>query len=138
MDFERVLLEFSRQGYACAQIMVKLALELLGEENPQLIRAMSGLNAGMGKSGSCCGVLSGGAAALGLFTGKGEDHEVPHEKAEEIVAAYANWFREAYGSDRCFDIIGGKFELTKSTCPHIIEAGYYKVLDLLEAYELLD
>ncbi|MCK9176357.1 MAG: C-GCAxxG-C-C family protein [Clostridiales bacterium] len=138
MDLERVLLEYSRQGYACAQIMVKLALDLLGEDNPQLVRAMSGLNAGMGKSGSCCGVLSGGVAALGLFTGRGDAQEVPHEKADEIVASYANWFRDEYGSDRCFDIIGGDFSLCTSVCPGIMEAGYDKMVELLEAYELLD
>ena len=138
MDFEMTLLKLSSEGYQCAQIMVILALDLVGETNPGLVRAMSGLNAGLGKSGSACGVLTGGAAALGYFTGKADPSDMPHEKAEAIVADYSNWFRAAYGSDRCQDIIDGDFTLAKTHCVGMIEAAYDKIIELLQAYELLD
>lgn len=138
MDLEMTLLEWSRQGFYCAQIMVKLALELVGEDKPDLIRAMSGLNYGMGASGSACGVLTGACAALGYFTGKAEPDEVPHEKAQEIVAKYVDWFRNEYGTDRCQDIIHGDDSLIPTVCPPIIISGYYKMVELLEEYELLE
>ena len=41
--FDRVM-ELSQYGYFCSQIMAILMLEMTGEENPGLVRAMGGLN----------------------------------------------------------------------------------------------
>ncbi|NLB27636.1 MAG: C_GCAxxG_C_C family protein [Clostridiaceae bacterium] len=139
MDFEMVLLELKKQGIGgCSQVMAKLALDLTGQENPGLIRAMSGLTGGMGGAGSACGVLTGGAAALGFYAGKGEAHEIPHEDYKEMIKKYVDWFREEYGTDRCYDIIKGDKEYSQEVCPGIIEAGYYKMVELLEEYGILD
>ena len=40
--FDRIL-ELDRQGLYCAQIMVQLALDAEGKENPELITAVRGL-----------------------------------------------------------------------------------------------
>ena len=69
--FDRML-ELSGQGFYCAQILMILALESEGKEDPDLIRAMSGLNGGLGFSGRVCGALTGGCCFLGCFCGKGE------------------------------------------------------------------
>lgn len=46
--FDRML-EMSRKGYFCSQILLKLALEMTRKrKNPDLIRAMGGLCGGMG------------------------------------------------------------------------------------------
>ncbi|HNZ63950.1 MAG TPA: C-GCAxxG-C-C family protein, partial [Bacillota bacterium] len=124
MDLDMLLLEMSRQGFMCAQIMMKLALDIDGKENPDLIRAMSGLNFGMGKTGSACGALTGGAAALGYFTGQGEPEELPHSRASEIIAAYVNWFKDTYHTDTCHGLIGGDYAACHTVCPGIIMAGY--------------
>lgn len=42
------MLELSRKGYFCAQILMQLALDAEGKDCPELIRAMGGLNAGIG------------------------------------------------------------------------------------------
>lgn len=138
MDFDKMVFEMRRQGFKCAQIMVKVALEIDGKENPDLIRAMSGLNTGMAETGGACGVLTGGAAALGYFTGRGEPDELPHEYAMEIVAAYVNWFRETYGTDTCYGLIDGDFSNCPTVCPGVIQAGYEKLIDLLWEYEILE
>ncbi len=138
MDLDMILLEMSRQGFMCAQIMMKLALEIDGKENPDLIRAMSGLNFGMGKTGGACGVLTGGAAALGYFTGQGEPEELPHSRAWEIIASYVEWFRETYHTDTCYGLIGGDYSVCHTTCPAIIEAGYEKMVELLIEYEIVE
>ena len=64
--FDRML-ELSGQGFYCAQILLILALEAEGKENPDLVRAMSGLNGGLGFSGNVCGALTGGCCLLGHF-----------------------------------------------------------------------
>ena len=37
MDLEEKILELSRYGYACGQILALLLLETIGEENPALV-----------------------------------------------------------------------------------------------------
>ena len=139
MDFEMVLLELQKQGITgCSQIMAKLAMDLVGQDNPGLIRAMSGLTGGMGDAGSACGVLTGGAAAIGFLAGKGEEGEIPHEDYKEIIRKYVEWFKETYGTDRCYDIIKGDKVYSKEVCPGIIEAGYYKMVELLDEYGVLE
>ena len=47
--FDRVL-ELSRYGYFCGQILAILMLDTIGEEDPGLVTAMGGLNGGGGVS----------------------------------------------------------------------------------------
>ena len=44
--FDRVL-ELSRYGYFCGQILAILMLDTIGEEDPGLVKAMGGLNGGV-------------------------------------------------------------------------------------------
>ena len=137
MDFESRLLRLARQGFECAQILMILALDIEGASNPELIRAMSGLNGGMGRSGGACGVMTGGACVLGYFAGKGEAEEPEHSCAREIVAEYTQWFKSRFCGD-CRDIIGGDFSKCLVTCAPIMRDGFEKILELLEKYEILE
>ena len=49
--FDRVL-ELSRYGYFCGQILAILMLDTIGEEDPGLVKAMGGLNGGGVSQGS--------------------------------------------------------------------------------------
>lgn len=137
MDFESLLLELSREGFECAQILMLSALSLEGEENPGLIRAMSGLCSGMGRTGGACGALTGGCCALGYFTGKGDPEELEHSRAREIIAAYATWFRECFGTENCRDIVGGDYSKCLTVCAPMMEECYGKLLELMDEYNLL-
>ena len=48
MDLEERIMELSRYGYACGQILAILLLDTVGEENPKLTQCMQGLNCGIG------------------------------------------------------------------------------------------
>lgn len=137
MDFESFMLELTREGFECSQILMLAALALDGAENPGLVRAMSGLSGGMGRSGGACGALTGGCCVLGYFTGKGEPEELEHSRAREIVAAYADWFRARFGKENCRDLIGGDYSKCLSVCAPMVGACYEKLLELLEEYNLL-
>ena len=50
MDLFDRILELSRCGYFCGQILAILMLDTVGEENPGLVKAMGGLNGGVGFS----------------------------------------------------------------------------------------
>lgn len=76
------LIPLIREGYCCSQLLVLLVLRQQGVENPGLVRAAGGLCHGMGQSGGACGLLTGGAAALGYLACKGAAGEAAHPMAE--------------------------------------------------------
>lgn len=126
--FDRIM-ELSREGLYCAQIMVQLALDAEGKENPELIEAVRGLCGGFAWSGGPCGALSGGACLLSLL-GRGLDLS----EREELVAEFHRWFagRTAqFGGEDCNDITGGDRGNMFSVCPGVIIDSYEKCVELL-------
>ena len=67
MDLYERIMELGSMGYHCSQIIMIMTLETIGEENPQLVKAMGGLGGGIGYCGDTCGCLTGGACAIGLL-----------------------------------------------------------------------
>ena len=65
--YEKNHRELSSIEYHCSQMIMILTLETIGEENPQLVKALGGLGGGIGYCGDTCGCLTGGACAIGLF-----------------------------------------------------------------------
>jgi len=122
MDYISKIREFSSHQFCCSQIQMCLALELKGNENPELIKAMSGLCRGMGESGKDCGALTGGACAIGLFCGHGETGETSSENLNKMVKELVEWFEKEYGSVECYDLIEGDFDKKrKELCPYIVQ-----------------
>ncbi|MDR1086467.1 MAG: C-GCAxxG-C-C family protein [Deltaproteobacteria bacterium] len=103
------VLEMAAKGYSCAQIVVLLGLRVMGRENPDLTRAMSGLAMGAG-CGDICGALTGGLCLLSVHTAKGLDDERPEPMARTLMGALIKWFK--------FDELKGE---TKIDCLHIFE-----------------
>ena len=108
MDLFDRILELSRYGYFCSQILAILMLETVGEENPGLVKAMGGLNGGVGFSGGCCGCMTGGACLISYFTGKGEDTGMDAPEHKSALGEFTKWFDEEmliqYGGTECRDI----------------------------------
>lgn len=137
-DLGSRLIELGREGFECSQILMILSLELEGEENSELVRAMGGLNSGMGRSGNACGALTGGACVLGRLVCKGEAEEMPHSRANEIISNYVNWFTGNYGDGSCNTIIGGDFSQVMLKCSPVIESCFEKIVEIIEEYSLID
>jgi len=141
-DLNTRLLELGLQGFECSQIMVFLALEAEGKENPDLIRAMGGLTGGLGHCGNICGALTGGCCVLGLFTQKGEAEEMEHNQSREIIEKYLHWFEQevgqTYGGILCSDIIGGDFSKSIQVCAPLVGKSYEKVMELLYENGVID
>ncbi len=136
MDLFDRMLELSGQGYFCAQILMILALESEGKEDPDLIRAVGGLNGGLGFSGRTCGALTGGCCLLGYFLGKGEPEELEDPDAQALTASLADWFEdtfsEQFGGCSCREILEGDPGNKMRRCPEIVEAVYLKCGELLQ------
>ena len=138
--FDRVL-ELSRYGYFCSQILALLMLETTGEENPGLVRAMGGLNGGVGFSQGCCGCMTGGACLISYFTGKGEDTGYDSLEHKPALAEFTQWFEEEMTADHggidCLDITKGNPAKRVEYCPQIIAATFEKCMEILEERGLL-
>jgi len=91
IDAQMLVLEQGSKGYSCAQMLVIGALRLMGRDNPDLVRSVSGLAQGAG-CGELCGALSGGVCLLSLYTGKGLDAEMPHPGEALLISELTNWF----------------------------------------------
>ncbi|MCI8505954.1 MAG: C_GCAxxG_C_C family protein [Lachnospiraceae bacterium] len=132
--FDRML-ELSGQGFYCAQILMILALESEGKEDGDLVRAMSGLNGGLGFSGNVCGALTGGCCLLGYFLGKGEAEELEDPEGALVIREFVDWFRAftevSYGGFACEDILEGNPSNKMKRCPELVEAVFLKCMELL-------
>lgn len=135
MDLFDRIMELSRCGYFCSQILAILLLETLEEENKGLVRAMEGLNGGVGFSGGCCGCMTGGACIISYLTGKGEDTERDHPEHKSAMGEFVEWFTEEmmifHGGTECRDIMKGNPARRVEVCPQIIADTYMKCMEIL-------
>ena len=108
-EFDIEILKLASQGYCCAQIMLHLALDLQGRENPGLLRAVSGLCNGLASHQGPCGVLTGGACLIAYYTGKGSAEEEASDQMPLLQHEFEQWFRQTagqrFGGSRCADIV---------------------------------
>jgi C_GCAxxG_C_C family probable redox protein len=129
------MVELAGHGFYCSQILLFLGLDAQGKENPDLIRAMSGLAGGLGFSGDTCGALTGGACLLGLYAGRGSAEEEEDPKLNLMVSELANWFTaeysQLYGSIRCKDILADDPRNQARRCPGLVSSTYDRVKSLL-------
>ncbi|MDO5111164.1 MAG: C-GCAxxG-C-C family protein [Clostridia bacterium] len=132
---EERMLELARAGMACSQIMMQLALDTQGMENADLVRAMSGLTRGMGRTGHTCGVLTAGCAIIGLFTGQGDMEEPAHPDVERMIADYVEWFMQnvaqKHGGCDCRNIVNGDFSKSISVCLPIVQDAFEFIMNML-------
>lgn len=122
------------QKFHCSQIMMQVGLDAMDLEEPNLIKAMSGLAGGLGGCGRNCGALSGGVCTLSLFAGRGTAEEEADPDLAAMVSEYLAWFEESYGSPDCGDIIQGDRSNIPLTCPKLICACARKALEILGGY----
>lgn len=136
------MVKLKMSGYCCSQIMMKMALDAEDKENTDLIRAISGLCFGAGSYQKTCGVLTAGAAILGLYAGKGTDREFPKPGFSEMVDAYTEWFTTEFNGTECQDIIGActitDYETNQSyalKCGGILVKSYHKIQEILQQHD---
>lgn len=128
--------ELALKGYKCSHILVQIGLDALGKDNPELLRAMSGLASGMG-CGLACGALTGGCCLIGMYAGGDGDGQGEHEKLPRMLEEYVDWFREEceqrFGGSDCAQITGGNPMQRAERCPGLILECVRKAREVLEA-----
>ena len=133
------MIDLAEKKYNCSQILMILALQQAGQENPGLVRAMSGLGDGCGFFNETCGIMTGAASLLGWYAGKGADGEEESEKLLPMLQDLDDWFQQEigvkYSGTRCKDIAGelvGTPEC-KQICGGIILQTHTKLNEILAA-----
>ena len=131
------MIELAENKYNCSQIMMILALEQENRENPDLVRAMSGLGDGCGFFKETCGIMTGAASILAWHAGKGADDEKESEKLLPMLEELGDWFGETiaakYNGTRCNEIVGDLVGTDdgKQICGSIIFQTFGKVNEIL-------
>lgn len=133
-EYDLDILRLGGQGYCCAQIVVLLALEMQGVENPGLVRAMAGLCNGCASHQCTCGILTGGACLLAYFAAKGRPEETSSEKLPLMLEELSDWFTDyagqRFGGITCAEIVpDGKPDQTK--CGGLLSQCYGQILRIL-------
>ncbi len=133
-DLDRMR-ELRQQGFLCSQILMIMALEMQGKDNPELVRAMNGLVGGIGFTGDVCGALTGGACLLGLYAGKAADGDEENIRLTFMIQDLVKWFDQEYGSkyggNRCDQLTGDDARYQAERCPILVSTTWQKVKELL-------
>ncbi len=128
------IMHLGSQGFCCSQILALLALEDMGLEEANLVRAMGGLCEGMGQ-GEICGVATGAACVLALYAGKGRADEQPLDTLPAMLAAFMGWFAEQvqnWGGIRCEDITLASGGRNEAHCAGIMQQAREVLLAILD------
>lgn len=128
------MMELGMQGYNCSQILMQIALEAQQKENHDLVRAMTGLLAGMG-CGKTCGAMTGGCCVLGFFAGKGLPESNPDELLSPMLNTFVEWFETKYmaryGSINCAGILDNNPQYKLTRCPEVVAESLEKIEEIL-------
>lgn len=138
-DLSLRLFKFSSEGFCCAQIMYKLALEDEDTKNDDLIRSAQGLCRGIADTQKTCGVLTGGIGVLGLYGAKGNESEDAKEDFAHMLHEFHTWFKTEFGTTKCVTLIGERDftsadQSFKPICAGMIQKAYVKVYEILQEH----
>lgn len=129
--------ELLLDGFKCSHILAMLALEAQGRDDPDLVRAMSGLALGMGQ-GFNCGALSAGCCVIGLYAGRSNADAAEDPRFAGALDALSGWFhamaKEKFGGIDCADIMKFDPALKAERCPGLILDTWTKATEILAEY----
>ena len=102
----------------CAQCVLYSLSEIGVPIDPEVIKAATGLAAGIARSGNACGALTGGIMAISCLAGRGkenmEDTSVSGN-CVDICRKLVDRFMKEYGSCNCrdiqYNIMGASFRM---------------------------
>ncbi len=130
------VMELASQGFCCSQIMLIMGLEAQGRDNPELVRAVNGLCAGLGRMDDACGVMTGGVCLLSLYSGRGTAQEERHTRFPKLLDEFVTWFKEdacaGFCGSRCIDIVGEEGPAPKpEICGPLVARAFEKAVAIL-------
>lgn len=92
---------YYKSGFNCAEAIFLTFREYLAPEiDPEMVKLVTGLGEGVGRSGCMCGALSGSIIALDMLKGRTDAHAnqaLTHEFSKE----FHDRFKKQFGSTCC-------------------------------------
>lgn len=131
------IFKLSSMGFCCSQIMLRLALDMEGKENQDLVRSFHGLCRGIGDAQKTCGVLLGGIGVLGLYAGKGSERAYQRDDFTAMLNDFTEWFEMTFESTQCVDLIGitsfwdQNHQEYKMKCGQLMMSSFIKLQEVL-------
>ncbi len=147
-DLQMMIFEFGSKGYSCSQILMLLALQMQGQENPALVRASNALAQGIANGGKTCGALTGGLCLISLYTAKGSDSDRGDDREAVMWEELEDWFNSEIcqnKSNYCDDILGlnennsmniNRLAHGGAICANMVAKVFEKCLEILQKYEI--
>ncbi len=128
-------------GYNCSQAVFSVYAQEYGLD-PDLARKIAtGLGAGVGRTGTICGAVSGAILAIGLVHGMGKSDEVAaKEKCYALDTDFVQRFTSEFGSIECPALLGFNLSIpaeqeearkrgvVQKICPGLVK-GAVEILD---------
>ncbi len=133
-EYDLDILKLKNQGYCCSQIVLHMALDIQGTQNPGLIRAMAGLCRGYSSERGPCGALTGALCLLAYYAGKGRADEEADERLPLMLSELVHWFEgdatARFGGSNCAHIVSD-FKPDMAVCGGLISGCYGRALTIL-------
>ena len=118
--------------YNCAQSVAAAYADILGMDDNEIFRLMSGFGFGMGGERSVCGAVSGGIFVLSSTIKDPAQREELYDKVYYLINHFKN---QNQGSLNCLDLVGEipSNEEFQSRCPVLIEQVVREVGKILDS-----
>lgn len=106
--------------YNCAQSVAAAYADILGMDDDEIFRLMSGFGFGMGGERSVCGAVSGGIFVLSSTIKDPSQREELYDKVYYLISLFK---KQNQGKLNCFDLVGENptDEEFQDKCPVLLE-----------------
>ncbi|MDR2870657.1 MAG: C-GCAxxG-C-C family protein [Deferribacteraceae bacterium] len=127
--------EIFKTGVCCSESIVHTFAEDVDPENAmKYTRMSSGLCGGMGCA-AVCGVVTGGACAIGLYFGRDNIEEAQAVKCSTISKLFVKAFQDEFRETGCKELktaVPADYQgNTRAFCAHIVQWGAEKVAEIV-------
>ena len=106
MDRAEAAAEYMRNGFNCAQSMVKAYTAELSAKEDSVVRMAAPFGGGLGRNGYVCGAVSGAALVIGARFGNADAADIAaRDKAYAAVSRLMKKFQEEHHTVLCRELI---------------------------------
>lgn len=92
---------YYRSGYNCAEALFLTFREYVAPDlSEEMVKLVTPLGGGIGRSGCTCGALSGGVIILGALKGRTSSDQ-SRDEAYDFAGEFHNRFKKEFGSTCC-------------------------------------
>jgi C_GCAxxG_C_C family probable redox protein len=125
-------LELFAGPYNCSQSVAAAFSDILGKEDEEIFRLMSGFGFGMGGERSVCGAISGGIFVLSSTIADPTQREELYDKVYYMVSRFK---KQNGGHMNCLGLVGENpaSEEFQNICPKFIEQVVREIARILNA-----